>query len=362
LKIGKEWHDITFEEIVKHGGRTILSRLYHGSAQNAILSTFSEFEEKTQGIFFDWVINHLALNASDSYNVGQLQDILTGNQFWQQKKNQRIFFDWVGKQLGFNSFEDWYNITQGDIIKQAGQRLLQRYYNGSLVCALLSVYPEYNWLPWKFSHLKRPDNIWGDQYDVALLSDIAKQLGVSKLTDWYRVSKGDLLNCNAGTFLMKRGGLMKVLSLVFPNFLWDQDKFLQRQKRTSQWWLYKILKEILPPHIEVFEDFTHPFLKLKTGCLMIFDIYVPSLNLVFEYHGHQHFTDHLLFGETKFLKERDSERYDACNSLGVTDIEIPYWWQRDKESIIAVLNKHRADIVSNNSQVIPFFYKTKGIM
>jgi len=76
---------------------------------------------------------------------------------------------------------------------------------------------------------------------------------------------------------------------------------------------------------------------------MVFDIFIPALNLVFEYHGIQHYQDHYMFGESKSYRARDNERDAACASFGITFIEIPYWWQRDKESIVTMLHKHRPD-------------------
>jgi len=152
---------------------------------------------------------------------------------------------------------------------------------------------------------------------------------------------------------------MNVLLEAYPKHPWDQEKFSrQRQKKSNQWWLYKIIKEILPLHIEVIEEYSHPFLKLQTGSTVIFDVFIPSMNMAFEYYGFQHFYYHVMFGDVKSRKERDEERIRACQALGLTTVLVPYWWQRDKESIVAMLHKHRPDIVTELSahNTIPFYY------
>jgi len=91
---------------------------------------------------------------------------------------------------------------------------------------------------------------------------------------------------------------------------------------------------------------------------MIFDIYIPSFKLALEYYGYQHYYNHLMFGDVESRKERDLERHKACNSIGITFIEVPYWWQRDEDSIISILYKSRPDLVTGY-KFIPFSYGPK---
>jgi len=268
-----------------------------------------------------------------------------------KKKNHRTFFDWLGKQLGFYSFEDWYSITTADIYNHGGKSGLSLdCYNYSIVSALVSIYPEYHWLPWKFS--KTPKGIWkNNKYIEGFLNDISKLLNISKLDDWYRVSQEDLLKYRgAVTFVRQRGGLMNILSEAYPNHQWDPERFQQRSRKSSQWQMYKIIKELLPSNIEVFEEFICTDLAGDSGLgIITLDVYIPALKLAFEYQGHQHYHDHSLYGPFMVVQQRDDSKRGACKSLGITIIEVPYWWQRDKETIIAELRKHRPDIVDGGS-------------
>jgi len=90
---------------------------------------------------------------------------------------------------------------------------------------------------------------------------------------------------------------------------------------------------------------------------MTFDIYVPGLNLIFEYQGHQHYQDHYMFGDVKSLRERDEQRRVACIYHNLTFLEVPYWWQRDKESVIAIIHQERPDLVPH-ALSNPFQYST----
>jgi len=89
---------------------------------------------------------------------------------------------------------------------------------------------------------------------------------------------------------------------------------------------------------------------------MIFDIYIPSLSIIFEYHGYQHYYDHYLFGDTKSCTDRDIEKRAACSYHNISYIEIPYWWQHDQESLIATVHKVRPDLVLDAALDYPFKY------
>jgi len=206
-----------------------------------------------------------------------------------------------------------------------------------------------------------PKKMWDEcKYHLEFLTDISNHFGISKLEDWYRISREDLVKWRSlESILKKRGGLIKLLLDAYPNYQWDKEKLSNRQKKSSQWCLYKILKEILPTS-DTIEEYIHPLLEFSdSGHQMVFDICVPSLNLAFEYQGHQHFYDHVLFGDVKSHQARDEERREVCKYLAMTLIEVPYWWQRDKESILSLLHKYRPDIVPNVPGRIPFAYALK---
>jgi hypothetical protein len=65
--------------------------------------------------------------------------------------------------------------------------LLEKYH-GSLYMMLSSIYPEYDWLPWKFE--KTPQNYWGDTENQRKYLDwAATQLGIKDPSDWYSVGR-----------------------------------------------------------------------------------------------------------------------------------------------------------------------------
>jgi hypothetical protein len=60
---------------------------------------------------------------------------------------------------------------------------------------------------------------------------------------------------------------------------------------------------------------------------MELDVYLPSLSLAFEYQGIQHYEDKFYFGTaSREYSQRDKEKRAACKEIGITLIEVPYWW------------------------------------
>jgi hypothetical protein len=52
---------------------------------------------------------------------------------------------------------------------------------------LASVYPEYNWLPWKFSQC--PKNFWDSiENQKKFVEWAAKELKINEKDNWYRVT------------------------------------------------------------------------------------------------------------------------------------------------------------------------------
>jgi len=168
-------------------------------------------------------------------------------------------------------------------------------------------------------------------------------------------NRKDLCNAGARRFIKKRGGLINLLKDVYPCHNWKVDRFSSKQKKSSQWWLCKVLTELFSTDTVILEEFHLPLPFIQTGYLMVFDIYIPSLNLIFDYHGIQHYYDHYMFGNVQDQQERDKQRRAACNYLNISYLEVPYWWQRDKESVTAMIHEVRPDIVPH-PLVTPFQY------
>jgi hypothetical protein len=74
-----------------------------------------------------------------------------------------------------------------DLINLGSRNLVTNTYNGSLLQLLSNVYPDYNWLPWKFAECPLP--YWDDVKNQRKFLDwAAKELNIKEMSDWYNVT------------------------------------------------------------------------------------------------------------------------------------------------------------------------------
>ena len=79
-------------------------------------------------------------------------------------------------------------------IFELGCGSLVQYYYSSLSKILYAVYPEYDWLPWKFRKNSTKGLETNSSYWKLFLESSAKKLGVTNLNDWYKV-KTEVKRC-----------------------------------------------------------------------------------------------------------------------------------------------------------------------
>lgn len=69
---------------------------------------------------------------------------------------------WLGNTLGYKTIEDWYQITAKDFINNGGSSLLHK--EGSIQKIIEKMFPDKEWLPWKFSSLNM--GFWANKEQV----------------------------------------------------------------------------------------------------------------------------------------------------------------------------------------------------
>ena len=50
------------------------------------------------------------------------------------------------------------------------------------------------------------------------------------------------------------------------------------------------------------------------------------------------------------ISQRDKEKQDACNEAGITYLSIPYWWDKQPQSLAATIVHQRP--ISRNSLTV----------
>jgi hypothetical protein len=97
-------------------------------------------------------------------------------------------------------------------------------------------------------------------------------------------------------------------------------------------------------------------LHLSSGLTVQLDIFVPKEKLAFEYQGQQHFSEIWALGSQWEYIQRDKDKRLACKENEIALIEVPYWWDFEKNSLLATIHQLRPDLVpavSSGKPILP---------
>ena len=149
----------------------------------------------------------------------------TSKTFWENKDNHRIYADWLGIELGYKNIEDWYKINVDLISNNYGGGLLSGHYYNTPSQFVKSIYPEYNWIEWKFTQTKR--GFWKDINNHKKYMNWLKiELGYKNMEDWYNINVKILhKNDGYGPIQFYNNSLIQLLKSVYPEYNWIEWKF-----------------------------------------------------------------------------------------------------------------------------------------
>jgi hypothetical protein len=216
------WHSVSPADLASDAAGASLLRHFGGSLIRALQSAFPEHE---------WLEWHFT-----AVPVG----------FWTTTANRRRFLDWFARNglpeteqfdpTDPASISAWHRVKVATIRSCGGRGLLAQT-NYSLHKALSDAYPEFTFDSTKFVHsVKRagskvagentPVHLQESKTERQILLDVAKQLQLSDLSQWYGISARKAVRAGA-RFVEKRFGssLPRALAAAFPEHNWQVWKF-----------------------------------------------------------------------------------------------------------------------------------------
>ncbi len=166
------------------------------------------------------------LYPDHNWQLWQFKRVPSG--FWDEITNQRRLLDSIAKSARVERVEDWYLIKGEEFEKMGGTSLLTHQYHNSLVKALSTVYPEYDWKAEGFTKLNL--GFWKDIHNQREFFDgLEREWGIEKKEDWYQIDKATAVQRvnQLGVLLNQfyRGSLIKALHKVYSNYPWRMQKF-----------------------------------------------------------------------------------------------------------------------------------------
>lgn len=188
-----DWYNLTIDDIRKNGGSR-LAFYYNSSPSAALQSVFPEH---------DWVL-------------WKFKQVPRG--YWEDTQNRKGFFDRLFKTLGYQTMEDWYKVTQEDIIKNGGIGVISTYYNSSPSLALQNIYPDHEWIMAKFKNV--PQGYWEKDHRI-FFDGIYKILGYKTMDDWYNTDPVFILKHGGSGLIQKyKNSTALALQKVYPEHTW----------------------------------------------------------------------------------------------------------------------------------------------
>jgi hypothetical protein len=140
------------------------------------------------------------------------------NNVWSIESNQKKYVEWLEEQLDIVILDDWYRITCEQLFKFGASILLQKY-NYSLVNLLEAIYPNFCWIPWKFSQVS--NDFWDNYNNRRKFMDwIAELHEINSLDDWYRLKHMDFNNYGSLLHIRFENSVIRALSSVYQDTLW----------------------------------------------------------------------------------------------------------------------------------------------
>ena len=156
-------------------------------------------------------------------------------------------------------------------------------HNHSPLQLLSTVYPDYNWLPWKFAN--SPRNMWlDDDLKRKFIEWAGKELGVKELNDWHHIATKDIIDLGGLRLLASTSNsLPQLLTSLYPDFPWEFSVKSKSPFHKKSQHLMKAMLKLIFPLNDILEEYKHPKAIGKSGNRLELDIFYPQLNIAFEY-------------------------------------------------------------------------------
>ena len=298
-----QWYSIPLQSIRKFGGSNLLA---------------------SQGKIYD-----ILKNVYPDFNWKIYLFIPIPNECFSDIQIHKDYLNDLAIQFNVKSKQDWSKITNSHFISYNGSWMLSIYNN--IFNILCTLYPNEDWKVWE----SRP-NIRSDFWDSDTIHSWVQQFENDNLITspehWYRVSQVQIRQAKGYGIINKFGSVENFLKYIYPDFNWDSNLILLKNKRASQRRLFVLIQRLFSLY-EVIEEFNHPELTRISGSIVELDIFIPDLKLAFEYQGKHHYEELATWSGIELQKTRDKEKLDLCNLLGIHLISIPYWLDLTAEAI-----------------------------
>jgi len=194
------WYHTSHKEIMKGGGRSILP-FYSGSLIEALTTLYPELMLK-----------------KENFSI--------------EGRKSRNFFDGFARSQNFNPLdaENWYSVTCNEVVRAGGWGLL-RYYNGSHIKALVTLYPELTLKKENFFRSKKGWKALGNQRKFFDTFAESKNFNPLDAENWYSITYNEIVRAGGNGLLgYYNGSHIKALLTLYPELILKRANFFQSEQ------------------------------------------------------------------------------------------------------------------------------------
>ena len=259
-------------------------------------------------------------------NMNHMLKTLYPNHNWPTLiEKQRIKMEKIFKKLQLNELDDYLYLGKKQLIK-SGARSILRYYSNNLQQLLLAIYPNHFWNFERLKYRNFGPSMYNSKLQIKRLLSTIDKYSIRQKSDWYRLPTK---NSNFR--------ILQLLQRVFPNEIWDKKTFSTRGKKTTQRLLYSMTQKFFP-QLNVYEDYRHPVI-VSANSYLEFDLFIPSINIAFEYQGEQHYFELPHSSKIELSHNREEVKASLAIENQISLIVIPFWWDQSQSSFYSTISR-----------------------
>jgi hypothetical protein len=159
----EDWYQIDVKIFKANNGNGLLHNYYDASPLKALQELYPDYQ------WLPWMFN------------------VCPHGYWEAFDNRLKYMEWLEKQLGYEVLDDWHKVSWQDFHDNFGGGLLNTYFGGSPVRAVIETFRDRDWLEWDF--VFSPQNFWKTKDNrIKFMVFIQEKYKFRTVKDWYQLT------------------------------------------------------------------------------------------------------------------------------------------------------------------------------